>query len=217
MARQGRWCVGYLRYEAAPAFDSAFAVHRGSDGPLAWFGVHDAAQPWPPMDTGAGAAGAELAERPAARHVRRSAWRTSTARSPPASCTRSTTPRRCVPRSAAMRWRCSWRCAGRSPTGMPPSSTADDEQCAVRVAGTVLRLARWPHAGAPDEGHGAARRHAGGGRRAARRLAASPKERAENVMIVDLIRNDLSRIAEPFSVRVPRLFHARGAGPPCGR
>ncbi|MDB5938976.1 MAG: para-aminobenzoate synthase, subunit, partial [Polaromonas sp.] len=38
-------------------------------------------------------------------------------------------------------------------------------------------------------------------------LRASPKERAENVMIVDLLRNDLSRIAEPFSVRVPVLFH----------
>ncbi|MEO5659187.1 MAG: bifunctional anthranilate synthase component I family protein/class IV aminotransferase, partial [Polaromonas sp.] len=38
-------------------------------------------------------------------------------------------------------------------------------------------------------------------------LRNSPKERAENVMIVDLLRNDLSRIAEPFSVRVPRLFH----------
>jgi len=38
-------------------------------------------------------------------------------------------------------------------------------------------------------------------------LRASPKERAENVMIVDLLRNDLSRIAQPFSVQVPRLFH----------
>jgi para-aminobenzoate synthetase/4-amino-4-deoxychorismate lyase len=38
-------------------------------------------------------------------------------------------------------------------------------------------------------------------------LRASPKERAENVMIVDLLRNDISRIAQPFSVRVPRLFH----------
>jgi para-aminobenzoate synthetase/4-amino-4-deoxychorismate lyase len=38
-------------------------------------------------------------------------------------------------------------------------------------------------------------------------LRNSPKERAENVMIVDLLRNDLSRIAQPHSVRVPRLFH----------
>ena len=36
-------------------------------------------------------------------------------------------------------------------------------------------------------------------------LASSPKERAENVMIVDLIRNDLSRIAEPATVQATSL------------
>ena len=45
-ALQGRWCVGYLRYEAAPAFDAALAVHA-PDGPLAWFAVYDEALPWP--------------------------------------------------------------------------------------------------------------------------------------------------------------------------
>lgn len=40
----------------------------------------------------------------------------------------------------------------------------------------------------------------------AQRLANSPKDRAENLMIVDLMRNDIGRVAVPGSVRVPELF-----------
>src|SRR4029077_7136420 len=37
-------------------------------------------------------------------------------------------------------------------------------------------------------------------------LAESDKDRAENLMIVDLMRNDLSRVCSPGTVRVPELF-----------
>lgn len=36
-------------------------------------------------------------------------------------------------------------------------------------------------------------------------LETSPKDRAENIMIVDLLRNDLSRFADPATLSVPRL------------
>ena len=38
------------------------------------------------------------------------------------------------------------------------------------------------------------------------RLHQSPKQRAENVMVVDMVRNDLGRIADVGSVAVPELF-----------
>jgi para-aminobenzoate synthetase component 1 len=43
-------------------------------------------------------------------------------------------------------------------------------------------------------------------RKLATKLHADPKERGENVMICDLVRNDLSRIAQPGTVHVPELF-----------
>jgi para-aminobenzoate synthetase component 1 len=41
----------------------------------------------------------------------------------------------------------------------------------------------------------------------AQALRASAKDRAENLMIVDLLRNDIARISKVGSVKVPELFH----------
>ena len=43
-------------------------------------------------------------------------------------------------------------------------------------------------------------------------LISSEKERAENLMIVDLVRNDLSRIAKKGTVKVPELFAIQSFG-----
>jgi para-aminobenzoate synthetase/4-amino-4-deoxychorismate lyase len=60
----------------------------------------------------------------------------------------------------------------------------------VRPMKGTLRRGRWP-----DEDE-----------RLARQLHLSEKDRAENLMIVDMVRNDLGRICKVGSVQVPRLF-----------
>ncbi len=68
-----------------------------------------------------------------------------------------------------------------------------------------LRIAERQVETRPIKGTAARTRNADLDRVAGHQLAISPKDRAENVMIVDLLRNDLSRACQPASVRVIQL------------
>jgi para-aminobenzoate synthetase/4-amino-4-deoxychorismate lyase len=204
LSREGRWCVGCLRYEAAAAFDPAFAVHAGEE-PLAWFGVHDAAVPWPdaaagplpPVDWQAGLSRAGFDRNIEAIHraiANGELYQLN-----------YTAPLRAEFRGDARDWFMALRKA--QPNGYAAFIDTGDEQV-LSVSPELFfdwqgeRILARPMKGTAPRGATTAEDEA-----MAQRLRTVPKERAENVMIVDLIRNDLSRIAQPFSVRVPRLFH----------
>lgn len=208
-ALQGRWCVGYVRYEAAPAFDAALAVHE-ADGPLAWFAVYDEALPWPEdSDTPASqvqwletcprpvfeAAMEQLQQAIAAGELYQvnftapleGAW----VGQPPAGAAQALFA--ALQRAQPGGYAAFIDAGSEQLLSVSPELFFDwqDGQILARpMKGTAAR-------GATPERDAAQ----------AEALRASPKERAENVMIVDLLRNDISRVAEPFSVQVPALFH----------
>lgn len=212
-AEAGHWCVGHVRYEAAPAFDAALQVHA-ADGPLVWFEVHDGApSAWPSAEA-AGPAEARATWLPT---LARPDFDAAIARihqaigdgelyqvNYTAPWTGTVSGEGTALFDALLR---------AQPGGYAACFTAGDEQVlsvspelffdwqASAAGGSILAR---PMKGTAARGATPALDAA-----AAERLRASPKERAENVMIVDLLRNDLSRIAEPHTVRVPELFHTQ--------
>lgn len=210
---QGQWCVGYLRYEAAPAFDPVLVAHP-TDGPLAWFGIHDSAHPWP-----------EANESDAEPKPVSVAWREPLSRS--AFNSALTELHRAIGGGEVYQVNYTASLQGTldsgarvqqaqalfealqraQPGGYAAYIDAGSEQV-LSVSPELFfewrdgRLLTRPMKGTAARGIDATDDAA-----AAERLRSSVKERSENVMIVDLLRNDMSRIAEPFSVRVPRLFH----------
>ena len=217
-AEAGAWCLGYVRYEAAAAFDKALVSHA-ADGPLAWFAAFDTALPWQdPMSTeNASAAMADIA------------WNEDWTGTQYASAIETLVE--AIGRgdfyqvNYTGQVRAEWSVApddrsrlaaalfSRLQQAQPGGyamllNTGAERILSVspelffdwREGQLLARPMKGTAARGFDPGDDAARAEA---------LCSSPKERAENVMIVDLLRNDMSRVATPFSVQVPRLFHAQ--------
>ena len=208
-SQQGVWCVGYLRYEAAPAFDAALTVHP-AEGPLAWFAVHGQVLPWPQpsQQTSPPVQWQDVLPRPAFDAALAALQRAiANGEYYQANFTAQMKGVLAGDAGHAPALALFHALQRAQPGGYAAFLDTGDEQL-LSVSPELffdwrdgLLLAR-PMKGTAPRGTNPADDAA-----QAEALRNSVKERAENVMIVDLLRNDLSRIAEPFSVRVPRLFH----------
>ena len=222
-AEQGAWCVGALSYEAASAFDAALRTHP-ADGPLAWFAVYDSPQPWSvgSAETPISAPTLhwhQLAERAtfdaalnqlqqsiAAGEFYQVNYTAQTEARVEGGGARATDTARALfaalQRAQPGGYAALLDMGERQVLSVSPELFFDWHRPAGETeSGDILTR---PMKGTAARGATPAQDAAN-----AAALRASPKERAENVMIVDLLRNDLSRIAQPHSVQVPALFHTQ--------
>lgn len=198
------WLVGWVAFEAAPAFDPALVVHPSS-GPLAVFSAYEAPTAWaevaPPRLTPFG-----LEPEPG--------WTEA------AYVERVNRLRDMIGEGRVYQVNLTFpldvRLEGDPADlfcalveGFPPPHAAllgQGDQALISLSPELFvrregsRLTSQPMKGTrPAEG-------------SAEELASHPKDRAENLMIVDMIRNDLGRIALPGTVQTRDLFHVARHG-----
>ncbi|MCU0488486.1 MAG: aminodeoxychorismate synthase component I [Anaerolineales bacterium] len=205
----GRYAAGFLAYEAAPAFDPAFQVQpiHGRPFPLLWFGIYGPPERLPRQALPAEPSRlpvdwlADITERAYRRSIRE--IKSYIAQGETYQVNFTYRLHAACPASA---WEVFASLAGDFP---PPFAgylqtggwaigslspelffSLDDSQITSRpMKGTA------PRGLTPAED-----------RRQAAWLKRSTKNRAENVMIVDMVRNDLGRIAQTGTVQVQKLF-----------
>lgn len=204
-ARSGYYAAGYVSYEAAPAFDSAFIVHGDSKMPLLWFGIfkNPSSSPelsggqtfkvgdWLP-DTTVQQYHSAITDIKSAIEVGDTYQVNYTIRlrsdfeGDDFSFYRQLSKAQSSNYSAYLNTG-KYRILSASPELF--FHWKDGEITTRPMKGTCKR-GRWYE---EDEAN-------------AQWLYHSEKNRAENVMIVDLLRNDLGATAIPGSVKVPKLF-----------
>ena len=202
----GLYAAGFIAYEAAPAFNEVLATHPPGEAPLLWFGLYEDMAASPPDEAGpqsfrVGPWTAEVSEREYLEAVRRIRELIAAGDTYQVNYT--------FPMGAAFEgdplswYRCLCRAQGAEHTAFIDCGRfkilSASPELFFRLEGDLLETrpmkgtrprGRWPEED----------------RRAAAELAASEKDQAENVMIVDLLRNDMGRVSETGSVHVSSLY-----------
>jgi para-aminobenzoate synthetase / 4-amino-4-deoxychorismate lyase len=204
--RSGAWAFGYLGYEAAPGLDPALVTREPDpDGPPPlWFGLGGPPEPAPVLAPGG--------------DYRASPWTPAWGPGEHAAAVAGVRDR--IAAGLTYQVNLTTRLHASfdgDPAGLyadlalaqrgAHAGYLDTGRFAVACASPELLLSRDGEAvvSGPMKGTSVRGRDLAEDLELAGRLRADTKERAENVMIVDLVRNDLGRVARVGSVRVPQL------------
>ena len=204
---RGLDAVGYLAYEAGAAFEAGVPP-RAIDGPLLWFGLFEGYETVEPEamlpDPAGGWIGEMEPELDATRHAEQFAAVRALIEAGDLYQVNQTFRATAPVLGDPLALYAGLRARSRAGWG------------AVVATGEAVILSLSPELFFAFEGgrltarpmKGTARREddPAADARAARALRDDPKQCAENLMIVDLMRNDLSRVARAGSVAVPELF-----------
>jgi len=203
---RGHWAAGWVTYEAGPAFDPALVTHDDPSGlPLLWFGIYQEPKPiaapprvgqgtpipWQPsVSVEAYNAGfAQIKNQIAAGHTYQVNY-TFRLRAP----------------FQGDAWELFARAAHAQGSGYPVFVETDAWVIGSASPELFFTLDGEKLVSKPMKGTAPRGLRLEDDLAKADWLYHSEKNRAENVMIVDMVRNDLGRIARLGSVRVPKLF-----------
>ncbi len=202
--------VGFVAYEAAPALDPALKVRPDPDFPLLWFALFDTYSEHPDLPS-ASTSGSALPEH----------WIPTLDAEAYAEAMRAV--KTAIREGETYQINLTYRIVAECPPSPWKAflQLAEAQRCAY---GAYLEAGDWILCSASPElflqrddrtiasrpMKGTAARGPDSRRDLASRdrLLASEKERAEHLMIVDMVRNDLGRVADPGSVQVPDLLTA---------
>ncbi len=213
--KEGLTAAGFVSYEAAGAFDSALTTHPVDTFPLAWFGLYTEGEPVAapapreqtdlpdPTDSSDQLPDWTPSLSDEAYHAAIERVRDYIAAGDTYQVNFSFRLHAEAPDDA---WALFTRMVGGSSNGY--AAYVDIGEWAVCSASPELffRLSGRDIVSRPMKGTRPRGRWLGEDVARARELQQAAKDRAENVMIVDMVRNDLGRIADPGTVEVAKLF-----------
>lgn len=200
------YAVGFITYEAAPAFDPVYRVQTPGVLPLLWFGLYR--QPLPGLPTTSKADTYTLSDwQPT---IDQATYETALAKIKSYIKRGETYQVNYTMRLRANFWGSPWglfsklienqrgEYAAYIDTGSTAICSVSPELFFRRDGATIISK--------PMKGTAARGLTLAQDQQQSNWLQNSEKNRAENVMIVDMIRNDLGRVAQAGSVQVPQLF-----------